>query len=191
MGFRPSTFSMAKPAQYWPGHTWQAAYDSHERPAWIAIGPLAGNCAPWRPGPSGGALLLSTRSTTLTGSVPWLARSLEKNKNKRKRVDKPRRLSRYLGKRNSAHNLASSNRSLKPEQRYHRPATGTSTSSWPKPVTSATTHLATVHLITKHNKENAAQTERGCATPLAHRHCQLSDIQILCPTDQDHEANRR
>ena len=54
---------------------------------------------------------------------------LRKNKNKRKRVDKPHRLRRYLGKRNSASNLAASNRPIKPEQRHHRPAAGTSTSS--------------------------------------------------------------
>ena len=88
---------------------------------------------------------------------------LRKNKSKRKQVDKPRRLRRCLEKCNSAYNLAASNRSLKPEQRHHRPATGTSTSSGPKPVTSATTHFATAYLTTINATKKRQSNPKGGA----------------------------
>ena len=91
---------------------------------------------------------------------------LRKNKSKCKQVDKLRRLRRYFEKRNSAYNLAASNRSLKPEQRHHWPATGTSTCSGPKPVTSATTHFATAHLTTRNaTKKRQSKPKGGALRP--------------------------
>ena len=92
---------------------------------------------------------------------------LRKSKGKLKREDKSRRLRRYLEKRHIACYLAAGNRSLGPEQRHHRPVTRTSTPPGPEPVTRATTHLAKVHLPSKHEaKKRQRKSKGGALRPL-------------------------